>query len=726
MPLPPTRYIDAGPGVPLANPNTAMEQGAAAARLGRSIEQVGDFGFKIGEQLRKIDDVGKLASLFTNMEKEAADFSLGLMARDDTDNWKQEYAEKAASWKQTGADAKLSPEGRAIFEQRFLNWDTDQSIKLATVQANKTIEMGRGRVSNGMAFYEGQGNFLGSRELLGDARAAGLVNSVEHEKGVMELANREAEYFMSERIKENPQEVLDQIKNKQLQPGETLEMHEKMNSKAESQLRDNKIGAQEKILNGIANGTVKNDSDFDRLRGSLGDADVAELKDKLAQWNDAGEKARLGRPEVQAENIGRISAALLDLQPDDTEGQVALQRELADLPTGEIKNNLNSKFAAAIKGETVEAKTYADFVMNQIDDAHKAGRFGKAVPVPKIATADLVKRGFLKDVGKIRRLGFTEGQAEDIATAAAKDPALGQKAFIDKWNDRDQGSVNASEIEIATAKALRLGHATVPWSVAGGDAAADEAEFSTAQRYGIAKMKMTEFLKLNPDAKKEAIDAKFLQITGEGIKAEAKRSLVPAKPARGGEADLPSTSSNQSYSVGPGNVVTPETQIKVQANAKGYLKDPAMDLTKAPLGMRNNNPTNIVYPSDKVAKRFGAIGKSTNQDAGSTHPDGGKYSQMVFATPEDGMKAGARLARSKYDSGMTTATELITASNGWTPGNHEAAANIARSMGIGPNDDLNLDEPSSMAKFLKALVIQEHGKAGNSYKDSLFTKVSKI
>lgn len=532
MPLPPTRYIDAGPGVPLANPNVAMAPGLAMSRLGESIEQVAAVGFQIGEKLRRIDDAGKLASIFTNIEKEASDFSLGLMTRDDTDNWKQEYAEKASAWKQTGADAKLSPEGRAVFEQRFQNWDTNQSIRLATVQANKTLEMGRGRISNGMAFYEGQGNYEASRGLLQDARGAGLLNSVEHEKGVMELANREAEYHMGEELKGDPQQVLDRIKNKQLQPGETVEMHAKMAKQAESQLRDYKLGAQEEILNGIANGTVTQDSDFKRLRGSLGDADVEALKDILAKRNDAGEKARLARPEVQAGNIGRISAALLDLQPDDTEGQVALQRQLADLPTGEIKNHLNAKFSAAIKGETVEAKSYADFVMNQIDAAHKAGRFGKAVPAPKIATADLVKDGFLKDVGKIQRLGFTEGQAADIAEAAAKDPALGQKTFIDKWKDRDLGSVKASEIEIAAANALRNGNATVPWSVAGGDVAAAEEDYSTEQRYGIAKMKMTEFLKLNPDAKKEQIDAKFLQITGEGIKAEAKRALVPARPGR--------------------------------------------------------------------------------------------------------------------------------------------------------------------------------------------------
>jgi hypothetical protein len=528
MPLPPTRYIDAGPGVPLANPNAAMAEGEAMARVGKSVQQVADVGFKVGEQLRRIDDAGKLASLFTNIEKEASDFSLGLMARDDTDKWKQEYAEKASSWKQTGAEANLSPEGRAIFEQRFLNWDTDQSIRLATVQANKTMEIGRSRISNGMAFYEGQGNYDASRALLTDARAVGLVNGAEHEKGVMELSNREAEYHLREEIQADPNGFLARAEANTLLPGETLDMHERGVKLAKAQVRDNLLGTQGRILNGIADGTLDTPEKIAAQGGDLGAADVAELQHKLSLRGDAVEKQRLARPEVQAGLIGEISATLRTLAPDDTDGQVALQRQIADLPTGEIKNKLSGEFGALIKGETVEAKSYADFVMGQLDAAYDAGRFGKPGKPDNIATADLVKDGFLKDTGKIQRLGFSESQAEDIAEAAKKDPAAGQKKFIDLWNDRDLGSVNASEIEIATAKALKEGNATVGWD----NPASVTERLSTAQRYGLAKMKMTEYLKLNPQAKKEEIDKQFLKITGAGVMEDAKRKLVPDRPGR--------------------------------------------------------------------------------------------------------------------------------------------------------------------------------------------------
>jgi hypothetical protein len=183
-------------------------------------------------------------------------------------------------------------------------------------------------------------------------------------------------------------------------------------------------------------------------------------------------------------------------------------------------------------------------------------------------------------------------------------------------------------------------------------------------------------------------------------------------------AALPSPAGN--YTLGGDGVVTPETENQIWNNAQGYLTNPGADRNKLPLGMRNNNPLNIVYPSADYAKRVGAIGASANHDAGSSDGKGGKYRQLVFADPVAGMRAASGLIDRKYGSGMKTANQIIAGENGWTGGNFEAAANVARTMGVSPDADLNLSDPATKIRFMKALALQEHGAASALYTDEVY------
>jgi hypothetical protein len=137
---------------------------------------------------------------------------------------------------------------------------------------------------------------------------------------------------------------------------------------------------------------------------------------------------------------------------------------------------------------------------------------------------------------------------------------------------------------------------------------------------------------------------------------------------------------------------------------------PDAERRNLPAGMRNNNPGNIKYTSRRAFA--GVTGPSENTDQGDP--------QAVFSTPQEGMNAAADLALRKYQGGKTTAMSLIAGRMGWTPGNTQAAVNVARTLGIGPNDDLQLGNPENMASFLKALTLQEHGAASRMYPDELY------
>jgi hypothetical protein len=131
----------------------------------------------------------------------------------------------------------------------------------------------------------------------------------------------------------------------------------------------------------------------------------------------------------------------------------------------------------------------------------------------------------------------------------------------------------------------------------------------------------------------------------------------------------------------------------------------------APMGMGNNNPLNIKYYKGAENTYAGLIGPSSNTDQGDP--------QMKFATPEAGWNAAYSLLNKKYSSGMTTPNAIIAGQGGWTPGNTEAAANVAKAAGIGPNDDIGFSDPAKAQKFMRALVTQEQGGAGSAYPDAM-------
>jgi len=131
----------------------------------------------------------------------------------------------------------------------------------------------------------------------------------------------------------------------------------------------------------------------------------------------------------------------------------------------------------------------------------------------------------------------------------------------------------------------------------------------------------------------------------------------------------------------------------------------------APMGMGNNNPLNIKYYQGAEKDHPGLLGPSSNTDQGDP--------QMKFATPEDGWNAAYNLLNKKYTNGKTTPNQIIAGQGGWTPGNTQAAANVAKSAGIGPDDDIGFSDPAKAQKFMRALVTQEQGAAGAAYPDEM-------
>lgn len=192
----------------------------------------------------------------------------------------------------------------------------------------------------------------------------------------------------------------------------------------------------------------------------------------------------------------------------------------------------------------------------------------------------------------------------------------------------------------------------------------------------------------------------------EGLFGGSPSSPQAAMPMPGAATEMSGTSPKSiSPSGSTGGIQISSSPDAADLNA--LLGDETRRAT-LPAGMRNNNPGNIKFVGQKVP---GIVGPSVNTDQGDP--------QAVFDTPESGMQAMYSLLNKKYSGGKLTPNQMIAGNMGWTPGNYDAARNVARSMGIGPDDDIGFSDPARAAKFMRGLIQQEHGKSGGLYPESM-------
>lgn len=131
-----------------------------------------------------------------------------------------------------------------------------------------------------------------------------------------------------------------------------------------------------------------------------------------------------------------------------------------------------------------------------------------------------------------------------------------------------------------------------------------------------------------------------------------------------------------------------------------------------PAGMRNNNPGNIKF--SPAIDWQGQVGPSVNLDQGDP--------QVVFATPEAGMRALTKNVLYKFDRGATTINQLIAGPGGWTPGYAAGAAGVAAAAGLPADQPINMRDPATLEHVVRGIVTQEQGPSSRQYSDNLIAQ----
>lgn len=129
------------------------------------------------------------------------------------------------------------------------------------------------------------------------------------------------------------------------------------------------------------------------------------------------------------------------------------------------------------------------------------------------------------------------------------------------------------------------------------------------------------------------------------------------------------------------------------ANASARKAEALAGDPKAPRGIRNNNPGNL----------------RSSEFKGTVGVDDGGYGK--FDTPESGLRAMAKnLLAQQEKHGLNTVEGIVTKYA--PPSENNTAAyisTVAKAIGVGPADKLNLKDPATMQKLMTAMIQQENG-----------------
>ena len=281
--------------------------------------------------------------------------------------------------------------------------------------------------------------------------------------------------------------------------------------------------ASDQILDGIITGNITTPEQIDELTPGLRPAAKESLKRHLADRGDEKTRALKASPAYQASAVAKVGEMLsgwtVEMDGYD-EAYVEMARIVRDLPPGAVRDELSRNLETSRSGQVKVIETAADYHRQGLDDLHKAGAFGSGT-VSKSAD-EILNAGLLRDTAKLQARGFTAEQAAEIA--GQKDNYQSLLKFRALAKDAP-GFASSAEFD---QKAFDL-------LAAGKDARMDYPDLAAREKarraYGLAKTRLEDWLKRNPNATEDQGREALLRITGETAIPGKVEQILEAPPA---------------------------------------------------------------------------------------------------------------------------------------------------------------------------------------------------
>ena len=340
----------------------------------------------------------------------------------------------------------------------------------------------------------------------------------------------------------------------------TEPQREKWERKAEA-YHSEIVGEQtDQALESIFSGELIDPDDIEGITPDLDSKTRYQLKKTLEGLHGEEAKRVMESPVFRDQISGEIAKDIADYNPTGSgydAQRVEIRSKIAMLPTGPMKQEFERQVAEIKMGKLKEIKSVTDWALAQVDEHLEDGLYGDITkpkaPMLSKTLRQHVKDGFLEDTDKMKSLGFSDDQIEEIRGANEDtDPSffgsifpdnevtLGAQAekFKDLW-DKRSGDVTADQDALLIANALSGGRAGLDkeQSKSIDDKSFDELKKNARdknskimQKYGEDRRKLLDHLKLNPniDVMKASIYLKEMKINvGAGVTDDKWRSSRP-------------------------------------------------------------------------------------------------------------------------------------------------------------------------------------------------------
>ena len=420
MEVPHLKYTDAGPMAPMASAAPAMAQARATAKLGEAIASIGQTGLDIVEKVRVTREAGVVSAFMSNLDEEAARFSMDLTKRPDPEAWVTDWQTRQEEFKARAAELNLSPVARQRLSQELGEWTSDRGIRFETQAFTRMTMEGKARINNSLNYHASRGDVEGMNREKSRMREAGFEES-EIEQVERETARIAAVAGLQRDVKADPAGMAKKLADPDFvakTPGITTADANRLEEQARGEVRQQAYDMVETVNNGMADGTISRPEQIDqRFKGKASPALLERMKADLNTRIDAAEVAKRKTPEYLHEITGYVTAQLDSYNPEVEgfdETFYSLDRAIRTLPEGVEKARLNARLEATRKGAVEQYTEAADETRAQLREAYKGGAFGEGIG--RKTAGELLTDGILRDVTKLQARGFTPEQAEEIAT----------------------------------------------------------------------------------------------------------------------------------------------------------------------------------------------------------------------------------------------------------------------------------------------------------------------
>lgn len=520
--------------------NSAMAPGEAMARAGRSVASVAGPLLAVQDKLQGIRDEDGFNQARIAIGQAKANHEEFRVKNPDQSTWAANMDNELSTARETIKALSLSPAARQKLDSQFSLWEADSKTGVQVDAAKYEVTRARQNLTNLDLQYRNNGDFTSSKALYEGAASKGLLTPEEAAAHLGDLEQEAKTYQLKQAdkqqriaIAEDPAHWIES--NKTRPEGMDALQFEQYRDFARGALRQRTGETVDAIRDGMASGDIRTVEDIDHFASDLRPSVRALLKNDLLDMADASEKARRATPEYQEQTVGKVSALLVDYQPtaDDFDAKFVEMDSLArTLPEGAVKSELQRRIKDVRDGKTTEIKTHADSAMAALDEAYKAGRFGKlwdgTVEMP---TARVINDGFLSDAGKLKSLGLSEDQVKPILEAKKDSERLAAfRALGPFWSLRQ--NVTADKFTQSAAEAILNEQTTVKYLSPEAEDAAISAKLEAQMKFGRAKSVLADWLRRNPTADEKAIEDKVFSIGGEETRRQLQSGMFDPRPSR--------------------------------------------------------------------------------------------------------------------------------------------------------------------------------------------------